>query len=134
MKTVQLLILHYKSFKLTALKYIKKNIKKYRIKKIKIKLISLLTVVSTLLTLGFDLLSEKPFLILLITILNYFYYTQALKFSLGLDLKIVLIIIFLFKNSLGDFSNCTIFTFASIIYINFVLYITFYENIFNKKK
>ena len=131
---VQLIILHYKSFKLTTLKYIKKNIKKYRIKKIKIKLISLLTFVSTLLTLGLDLLFEKPFLIVFITILNYFYYTQALKFSLSLDLKIVLIIIFLFKNSLGDFGNCTIFTFASIIYINFVLYITFYENIFNKKK
>lgn len=90
--------------------------------------------ISTLLTLGLDLICEKPFLILFLIILNYFYYRQILKFSLNLDLKVVLIIIFLFKNFLGDFNNCIIFTFASIICISFVLYITFYDNILNKKK
>jgi len=130
-------IFKYINLQITSIKtkkfnFLKKNIRRYKIRKFKAKFILVSTFICTVLTLGAKVLVNKPLLICFVVLLCFFSYNNITKFSLNLNPKVLLILIFLFKDSLEGLFLCNYSTCLAVTFISFVLYMNFYALLIKK--
>lgn len=128
-RLLKYIYLKKRSTSVKIIKFIKKNIRFYRIKKFKKKIILILSIISVSSTVGLAILIKNPILILFLVLLCLLYYYSILDFKLNLNLRVLIIITFLFKNTLNGIIGANLVTCLSISYIVFMLYLNIYATI-----